>query len=61
MVDKSEPGQFSPEETEQRVRATLRGAFKGPPTQLKAIPKKFGKSQPPRSRPKANRRPDSIR
>ena len=32
--------QYSPEETEQRVRATLRGAFRGSPTQLKDIPRK---------------------
>lgn len=32
--------QRSPEETEQRVRAALRGAFKGSPTQLKDIPRK---------------------
>lgn len=31
---------YSSEETEQRVRAALRGAFKGSPTQLKDIPRK---------------------
>ena len=32
--------QYSPEETEQRVRKALRGAFRGSPTQLKDIPRK---------------------
>jgi hypothetical protein len=33
-------GQYSPEETEQRLRKLMRGAFAGPPTQMKDIPKK---------------------
>lgn len=37
----SEPSdQYSAEEIEQRVHATLRGAFRGSPTQLKSIPRK---------------------
>jgi len=32
--------QYSPEETERRVRKALRGAFRGSPTQLKDIPRK---------------------
>jgi hypothetical protein len=38
MDDKSE--QYSQDETEQRVRKALRGAFRGSPTQLKDIPRK---------------------
>jgi hypothetical protein len=37
--------QFSKKETEQRLKATLRGAFAGPPTPLKDVPKKNGKSR----------------
>jgi hypothetical protein len=35
----------STKETEQRLRALLRGAFAGPPTQLKDIPKENGESR----------------
>jgi hypothetical protein len=47
--------QFNPEETEQRLRKTLRAGFNMKPTPLKAIPRKLGKDQPPRSgrKPKA--------
>jgi hypothetical protein len=47
--------QYSPEQTEQRLCKTLRAAFNMKPTPLKAIPKKYGKDQPPRSgrKPKA--------
>jgi hypothetical protein len=31
---------YSPEETEQRLRKLMRGAFSRPPTQMKDIPKK---------------------
>ena len=34
--------QYSADETEQRVRAALRGAFSKGPTPLKAIPKRNG-------------------
>jgi hypothetical protein len=37
--------QYSPEETEQRLRKLMRGAFAGPPTQMKAIPKRNGESR----------------
>jgi hypothetical protein len=37
--------QFSREETKQRLIAALRGAFSGPPTPLKDIPKKNGESR----------------
>ena len=36
---------YSAEETEQRLRTILRGAFAGPPTPLKDIPKKSGESR----------------
>jgi hypothetical protein len=42
--------QYSPDETKQRLRKTLRAAFNMKPTPLKAIPRKRGKAQPPRSR-----------
>jgi hypothetical protein len=32
--------QYSDEETKERLRKILRGAFSGPPTPLKDIPKK---------------------
>lgn len=32
--------QYSQEETEQRVRRALKGAFKSSPTPLKAVPRK---------------------
>jgi len=34
---------YSDEETRQRLRKILRGAFSGPPTPLKAVPTKQGK------------------
>jgi hypothetical protein len=34
--------QFSKKETEQRLKAILRGAFSGPPTPLKDIQKRMG-------------------
>jgi len=37
--------QYSPEETERRLRKLMRGAFAGPPTQLKNIPKRNGESR----------------
>jgi len=36
--------QYGPEETERRLRAILKGAAKGPPTPLKAIPRRQRKS-----------------
>lgn len=51
MTDKSDGEQYTADETEQRVRAALRGAFKGSPTQLKNIPRK----------PRASRVKASIR
>ena len=37
--------QFSKKETEQRLKAILRGAFAGAPTPLKDIPKSNGESR----------------
>jgi hypothetical protein len=37
-------------ETKERLQAILRGAFSGPPTPLKGIPKKNGKQRAPRAR-----------
>jgi hypothetical protein len=48
-MDKAE--QYTPEETEQRLRKIMRAAFSGPPTPLKDIPKRNGK--PRASRVKA--------
>jgi hypothetical protein len=55
MMDDSQNDQYGPEETEQRLPKTLRAAFNMKPTQLKAIPRKLGKDQPPRPgrKPKA--------
>jgi hypothetical protein len=36
---------FSKKETEQRIKAAVQGAFAGPPTPLKDIPKKNGESR----------------
>jgi len=46
--------QYSPEETEQRVRKALRGAFRGSPTQLKDIPRKrsLGRAQSGTKKPR---------
>lgn len=35
----------SPDETEQRLRKILEGAFSGPPTPLKDIPTRFGEKR----------------
>jgi hypothetical protein len=42
--------QFDKEKTEQRLKAALRGAFSGPPTPLKDIPKKSGESRASKNR-----------
>jgi hypothetical protein len=51
-----EKDQYSAEETEQRLQKTLQGAFSGPPTPLKDIPTRAGKSRKLR-RKKSHRRP----
>ena len=52
-----EPDQFSKEETEQRLKAMLRGAFAGSPTPLKDIPKKGGESRAKRAITGGRRKP----
>lgn len=42
MKVKATDGQYSKSEAKRRVDEALRGAFAGPPTPLKAIPKKTG-------------------
>jgi hypothetical protein len=37
------------DEGKRRLQSILRGAFKGPPTPLKDIPKKSGESRPAKS------------
>jgi hypothetical protein len=45
----SERDQFSKKESEQRLQTLLQGAFNGPPTPLKDIPKKSGESRATRA------------
>jgi hypothetical protein len=40
--------QYSVKETERRLQRILHGAFAGPPTPLKDIPKKNGESRAPK-------------
>jgi len=40
MGSKQDVDRYSGEETDQRLRKILRGAFSSPPTPLKEIPKK---------------------
>ena len=47
--------QYSPAETEQRVRAALSGAFKGSPTQSKDIPRKPRASRTKAATPKVRK------
>lgn len=49
---KDSDDQYSAEETEQRLRKMLRGAFAGPPTPLAAVPTRHGKR---RAQPKPGR------
>jgi hypothetical protein len=53
--------QYSEQETQRRLEAILRGAFSGPPTPLKDIPKRNGESrtqrdQRPRRRSRRQRK-----
>jgi hypothetical protein len=43
MVDSSD--RHGEQQAQQRLQKVLRGAFAGPPTQLKDIPKKTGESR----------------
>jgi hypothetical protein len=45
MARKQSDDSFSEDETLQRIGAVLRGAFAGPPTPLKEIPKRNGKQR----------------
>jgi len=47
---------FSEQETQQRLSAVLRGAFSGPPTPLKDIPKRDGESRRLSGQPKRRRK-----
>jgi hypothetical protein len=42
---KNNDGQYSAEETKQRLQKILQGAFGGPPTPLKDIPTRGGESR----------------
>ena len=53
--------EYSAEETEQRLRRTLRAAFNMKPTPLKAIPHKLSKAQPPRSAKRLAPEPKGVR
>jgi hypothetical protein len=44
------------ESADQRLKAILRGAFSGPPTPLKDIPTREGKTRSPRSDQRLRRR-----
>jgi hypothetical protein len=44
-IKESAEDQYSDEDTQRRLEAALRGAFNGPPTSLKDIPKKSGESR----------------
>jgi len=45
MTPKQDGDQYSPQETKQRLQKMLQGAFAGPPTPLKDIPKRDGESR----------------
>jgi len=42
---------------DERLKAALRGAFAGPPTPLKDIPKKGGESRTKKTEPKRKKKP----
>ena len=45
MGTKQSADEYSAEETQQRLHKILQGAFSGPPTPLKDIPTRWGKSR----------------
>ena len=45
MVRRENDDHYSAEETDQRLRAALRGAFSGPPTPLAKIPTREGRKR----------------
>jgi len=54
---KQSDDEFSDQETQRRVKAALRGAFSGPPTPLKDIPKKRGESRLSKAKAKSKKMP----
>jgi hypothetical protein len=52
--------QYSPDEVKRRLQKMLRGAFSGPPTTLKDIPKKAGESGAPRAGSASSATADNI-
>jgi hypothetical protein len=56
MKPKQNDGQYSLSETQERLGALLRGAFAGPPTPLKDIPKRDGESRRLSGQPKKRRK-----
>jgi len=44
-MPRQDDDQHTPEETQQRLKKMLRGAFAGPPTPLKDIPTRSGESR----------------
>lgn len=53
--------QYSQKETDQRLQRILRGAFAGPPTPLKDIPKKNGESRAKKRAKKKDAKPQKNR
>jgi hypothetical protein len=49
--------QHDQKETERRLERALRGAFAGPPTPLKDIPKRNGRSRALKKKPSSKKRP----
>jgi hypothetical protein len=50
MTGKKSDNQYSDEEAQRRLKSALQGAFRGPPTLLKRIPKKRGGVRTPKAR-----------
>jgi hypothetical protein len=50
MTNPIKEDELGSQETKQRLRRILRGAFSGPPTPLKRIPKKSGEFRAPKVR-----------
>jgi hypothetical protein len=48
-------------DSEQRLQRLLQGAFAGPPTPLKDVPKKSGELRAPKTKKKTNRRQNRKR
>jgi hypothetical protein len=50
MTKEKSSDQYSDDETQRRLAATLRGSFIGPPTPLKDIPTRTGESRATRKK-----------